>query len=198
MLRYAITDRSRFGGSLAAMLQRLVDLAPSVDYIQIRERDLAADELERFTQELMSAFADVPRRPQVLINHRADIALACRADGVHLRSGAGELSAAQIRELYQRAGLPAPVISISCHSLPEVQSARDSGVDLILFGPVFEKLISAENSLAGSGPELLRQACEIAAPTKVLALGGVTEAHIPACLAAGAAGVAAIRLFLQQ
>jgi thiamine-phosphate pyrophosphorylase len=198
MLRCVITDRSHFGGDLAAMLQRLVVLAPTVDYIQLRERDLPAADLEKFARELVAACDALPRRPRILVNHRADVALACHAHGVHLRSGPDELTPAQIRDLYARVGLPAPVISISCHTLDDVRRAREAGADLILFGPVFEKLISRENALAGSGLDLLRQACEIAGPTKVLALGGVTESRLPSCLEAGAAGVAAIRLFLQQ
>jgi thiamine-phosphate pyrophosphorylase len=197
MLRYVITDRSRFGGDLAAMLQRLLDLAPSVDYIQLRERDLSAVELENFTRELIAACGHLPKAPRILVNHRADVALACAA-GVHLRSGAGELGPAQIRDLYARVNLPTPVVSISCHTLEEVRRAREAAVDLILFGPVFEKLILGEKTLDGGGLELLRVACEIAAPVPVLALGGVTESRLPSCLEAGAAGVAAIRLFLQQ
>jgi thiamine-phosphate pyrophosphorylase len=195
MLRYAITDRGIFGGALPAMLQHLVTIAPSVDYIQIRERDLPAAEMEIFTGELLAA---VPHGPQVLVNHRADVALATHAHGVHLRSGSDELTAEQVRELYDRAGLPAPTISISCHSLEEVRRAHEAAVDLVLFGPVFEKFISGENSLPGTGLDLLRQACGIAAPTRVLALGGMIESNIPLALQAGAAGVAAIRLFLQQ
>lgn len=195
MLRYAITDRALFHGDLAAMLQHLVIIAPSVDYIQLRERDLPAADLEHFARELLAA---IPTSPRILINHRADIALATRAHGVHLRSGSDELTAAQVRELYSRTGLSAPIVSISCHSLEEVRRARESAADLILFGPVFGKLISEKNSLPGTGLDLLHHACEIAAPTRVLALGGITEAKIPACLQAGAAGVAAIRLFLQQ
>jgi len=195
MLRYAITDRALFRGDLSAMLRRLVDIAPSVDYIQIRERDLTAADLEIFTREVLAA---IPGGPRVLVNHRADVAVATDAHGVHLRSGSDELSSPQIRELYARSGLPAPTISISCHSLDDVRRVRQADVDLILFGPVFEKLISGERVGAGSGVALLRQACEIAASTKVLALGGITASRIPACREAGAAGVAAIRLFLQQ
>ncbi len=141
-------------------------------------------------------WGSVARRPRLLINSRADVALAVRADGVHLTSTPGELTPAQIRTLYASAGLPAPTHSLSCHTLAEVNAAISAAPDLILFGPVFEKrtgdqLITAE----GSGLDLLRQACAAAAPIPVLALGGITAENTPACLAAGAAGIAAIRLF---
>lgn len=197
MLRYAITDRSLFHGSLSAMLERLIALASDLDYIQVRERDLAPAQLEQFTLDLMAACA-LPHSPRILVNHCADVALACRAQGVHLRSSAGELTAAQVREIYSQAGFVAPTTSISCHTLEEVRRACDSAVDLVLFGPVFKKIVPGQPALPGSGLDLLHQACRIAAPTPVLALGGVTAANLPACMDAGAAGFAAIRHFLQQ
>jgi thiamine-phosphate pyrophosphorylase len=195
MLRYAITDCGLFGGSLDAMLLRLVEIAPQLDYLQVRERGLSAAKLEAFVTRLISALAELPKRPLILVNHRADVALACRADGVHLRSGPGELTAAQIRELYRSAGLPPPVISVSCHTLEDLANAKSAS--LILFGPVFEKQLPADQPpLPGTGIELLAHACFLAAPAPVLALGGVTAGNQQECLAAGAAGIAGIRHFL--
>ena len=111
-----------------------------------------------------------------------------------------------MRSLYTAGGLPEPVISISCHTVEEVLRARASGATLILFGPVFEKVVAAPSASrdsvavtisAGVGLDIFRQACAAAAPTAVLALGGITRAAIPACLACGASGIAAIRLFAQ-
>jgi thiamine-phosphate pyrophosphorylase len=79
-----------------------------------------------------------------------------------------------------------------------VARARDSAASLILFGPVFEKRIGVKPIAAGAGLDLLRAACAAAAPVPVLALGGITQANTAACLAAGAAGIAAIRLFLHE
>src|SRR5580700_1278929 len=139
MLRYAITDRALFGGSLDALLDRIVEIAGSVDYLQIRERDLSAAELERFTTRVITALSRLDERPRVLVNHRADVAMACGADGVHLRSPAsGELAPEDVLAIYARAGLPRPLISASCHSLEEISACH--GADLILFGPVFEKI----------------------------------------------------------
>jgi thiamine-phosphate pyrophosphorylase len=139
----------------------------------------------------------------LLINSRADAAVAAGADGVHLTSGEGELTPAQIRTLYAAAGQPQPVVSISCHTLADVTRARMLAPSLILFGPVFEKVVSdpatqhtTEAFISrGIGLNLLGTACAAAVPVPVLALGGITGANTPDCLEAGAAGIAAIRFF---
>ena len=141
-------------------------------------------------------------KTQLLIHSRADVAVAIRADGVHLTSDHGELTPEQVRTLYSSASLPEPVISISCHTPAEVVRARDLGAELILFGPVFEKVVAAPGTISGdrivangTGLEILRTACSAAAPVAVLALGGVTEANAQNCIDAGASGIAGIRLF---
>ena len=76
-----------------------------------------------------------------------------------------------------------------------MQRAAEAEVDLILFGPVFEKSVAGHRVHQGQGLELLNRASLQAGPVPLLALGGVTNANTAACLAAGAAGIAAIRLF---
>lgn len=193
MLRYAITDRALFGGDTEAMLFRILALAPQLDYLQIRERDLSPADLEPLSRHILVALQPLPEKPRVLINHRADVALACSAGGVHLRASEGELTPTQIRDLYSKVGASSPTVSISCHTLEEVR--RASAADLILFGPVFEKPLPSQPSLPGCGLDLLAHACRIAGKTPVLALGGITHQNQQQCLAAGAAGIAAIRHF---
>jgi thiamine-phosphate pyrophosphorylase len=198
MLRYAITDRAVFHGSLEVLLDRIVDIAGNIDYLQIRERDLPAAELERFAARVMVALKPLAQRPRVLINHRADVAIGCGADGVHLRSApSGELRSEQIFAMYANAGLPEPAISVSCHSLGEVSTCGNAS--LILLGPIFEKRLRVPaESQAGRGLAVLRRACALAYPVPVLALGGVTAANQADCLEAGASGVAGIRLFFAE
>jgi thiamine-phosphate pyrophosphorylase len=206
MLRYAIADRARFPGEEAtrqsALLQQAVRLAEDgVDFIQLREKDLEAEALASLARKLLAVLRSHAKAPKLLINSRADIAVATGADGVHLTSATGELTPAHIRQLYASAGLPEPIISISCHTLSEIPSAR--AATLILFGPVFEKVVSAHSSATsgeafvsdGIGLNLLHLACATAAPTPVLALGGITPENTSATLEAGAAGIAAIRMF---
>jgi thiamine-phosphate pyrophosphorylase len=209
MLRYAITDRVRAPGEKpaqeAALLRQAASLAETgVDFVQLREKDLEPGALASLTRKLLTILRSHAHAPRLLINSRADVAVATGADGVHLTSATGELTPADIRQLYASAGLPEPIVSVSCHALSEIPPARDAHATLILFGPIFEKVVSvpegrgqAESLISeGIGLNLLHLACATAAPTPVLALGGITPENTSPCLAAGAAGIAAIRMFV--
>ena len=203
MLRYAITDRTRLAGDepqrQAELLRQAARWAAArVDFVQLREKELESGALADLARRILAILRSGKPAPKLLINSRADVAVAVGADGVHLTAQPGELTSAQVRQLYAAARLPEPVVSISCHSLDEVASARHSGANLILFGPVFEKSMGDQRIAEGIGLNLLRVVSAAAAPTPVLALGGVTEANADACLAAGAAGIAAIRLFQEE
>ena len=139
----------------------------------------------------------IPPRPRLLLNGRPDIAAAAHADGVHLTARPGELTPGQVRHIFRTAGAPRCTISVSCRTLEQVERARTNGADFILFSPVFEKVLEGRQVAKGTGLHLLRAACRLAHPVPVLALGGVTPQNTPDCLAAGAAGIAAIRLFSQ-
>ncbi len=205
MLRYAITDRARFKGdeparqsALLAQAERLA--AAGIDFLQLRETDLPADQLASLTRRLLAILRAHHPAPKLLINSRADVAIATCADGVHLTSDPGQITPAQIRSLYAAASLPEPVVSLSSHTLDEVArvaaSAPNDRPTLILFGPVFEKVVDEKLIASGTGLDLLRAACLAASPIPVLALGGITAENTDATLIAGAAGIAAIRLFL--
>ena len=220
MLLYYITDRRQFPGSAAeqraALLQKVLESARcGVDCIQLREKDLTARELLELAKDVRNAISGVAtsrletRNSQLttrlLINSGIDIALACGADGVHLRSD--DISAADARAVWMKATGHRPLatdhftIACSCHTASEVRRAQSDGADFVVFAPVFEK-----GGQRGVGLEALRAACrglpESSAPEAspavtlpVLALGGVTLDNAQACLEAGAAGIAGIRLF---
>jgi thiamine-phosphate pyrophosphorylase len=209
MLRYAITDRRLLGPDEPSRRSTLLNLARTwaatgIDYIQLREKDLPAAALAALARELLVVLrthtAPNHPTPKLLINSRADVALAVHADGVHLTSAPGSLTPAQIRTLYASANLPEPTVSLSCHTLNDialaVDPARAPTPTLILFGPVFEKIASPESlPLPTTGLDLLHSTCLAASPIPVLALGGITHENTPPCLSAGASGIAAIRLF---
>lgn len=200
MSRYAITDRAAYGGSPAYRLESLVREAArwgaeGIEFVQVREKDLAAGGLAELTRRVLAAVRGAGSGTRVLVNSRADVAAATGAAGVHLTAGAGQLLPLQVRSIYAAAGRSNPFVSISCHTIDEVERAVALGVDAILFGPVFGKTIGGVQVVAGQGLEILRQACAIAKSTAVYALGGVTLERAPECLSIGATGVAGIRFF---
>ncbi len=200
MLRYAITSRALFPGDESAKQAELLRQAfhwvrDGFDYIQLREKDLSADALAILASEILEAISATSTPTRLLINSRADVAVATGAHGVHLPAAPDALTPAEVRGLYASAKLPAPIVSVSCHTLFEVERARANQADLILFAPVFEKQLVSGQHLEGQGAGRLREACAMASPIPVFALGGVTRQNAAACIAAGASGVAGIRLF---
>lgn len=217
MILYAITDRclaaSRQGRSREPDEQErrtaLVSLAREwtrggVDYIQIREKDLAGDDLLELARAIVAAVDDEwmrsgeagarGARTKVLVNGVAGIALAAGADGVHLPGVAWARDVAAARESFARAGREC-VVSVACHSVEE--AALVDAASLIVFAPVFEKPLGDGEALPGRGLGALAAVCG-AARAPVIALGGVNAANARDCVAAGAAGVAAIRMFLGE
>ncbi|MGH9500929.1 MAG: thiamine phosphate synthase [Terriglobales bacterium] len=194
MLLYYITDRTQFPGDEVSrrrtLLDKIADAAHyGVDFIQLREKDLSAGALEALAQDAVRRVRENSSRTRLLINSRTDVAIACGAGGVHLRSE--DASPREARAAWRDGLSAAAVISVSCHSPAEVARAAAEGADLAVFAPVFAKQGSAAAGLSG-----LRAACEN--PIKVLALGGVTLENAQNCVAAGAAGVAGIRLFQEN
>jgi len=199
MLRYAITSRALFPGDepqkQAALTEQCARwAAEGIDFIQLREKDLPAAALAALARAILEAIpTNSPTK--LLINSRADVALATGAHGVHLTATPGELTPAQVRQLYAATSHAKPIVTVSCHTIAEVKQARIRQPDAILFAPVFGKMIAGESVTPAAGLEALREACAAAAPVPVYALGGVTRENAPACIAAGAVGIAGIRLF---
>jgi thiamine-phosphate pyrophosphorylase len=196
---YYITDRRQFAGDAHEQEQLLLAkiaecAAAGVEYIQLREKDLTSRALEALAVKAMAAVDG--SRTQLLINSRTDVALACGAQGVHLP--ANDIAASEVRSIFARVGRSEPMIGVSTHSLCEVASAEAHGASFAVFGPVFEKSGAANHE----GLEQLRQICHRAEaaqpPMPVWALGGITLENALQCAAAGAAGIAAIRLFQEN
>jgi thiamine-phosphate pyrophosphorylase len=194
MQLYAITDRKRATQPILRLVEEWS--TGSVDFIQLREKDLSVAALHSLTREVA---AKIDRsRSKLLVNvstvESAGVVLGAGADGVHLAGKPLPGAASSVREALHYAS---PIISVPCHSLEDIHVACREQVDLILFSPIFEK----EKALAGNTPapvqglEGLHQACTAARGIPVLALGGVTAANALQCVAAGAAGIAGIRLF---
>ena len=198
VLRYAITHRALFPGDDQQQQAALVRqasrwAADGIDIVQLREKALPAATLATLARNILQTLQGTPTR--LVINSRPDIGIATAAHGVHLTAAPGELTPTQIRHLYASAHLAPPIVTISCHTLTEVEQARTQQPNAILFAPVFEKSIAGQIVTPGTGLDHLRDACAAAAPIRVYALGGVTLENAPQCLKAGASGTAGIRLF---
>ena len=182
---YLITDRHHTGGRpLIAALQAAAQAG--IKAVQLREKDLTPRECYALAEEARGVLATTGTR--LLINDRADIACAANLDGVHLTTTSLTPKAARccLRE--------GSLVGVSTHTLTEARFAEQFGADFITFGPVFPTPSKARYG-APRGLDELRQICA-AVTLPVFALGGITSDRIPACLDAGAHGVAAISALL--
>jgi thiamine-phosphate pyrophosphorylase len=183
-----------------ALLKRIGAAASAgVDWIQIREKDLSAKEVSSLTREALAQTGRANQRDdfttRIFVNDRLDVAVSERAAGVHL--GEKSLPVREVRKWLDaqpdRAAREDFLVGVSCHALEAAVSAAQNGADYIFFGPVFSTP-SKEALGAPQGLPLLAEICR-SVTIPVLAIGGITVENAPACLAAGAAGLAAIRLF---
>jgi thiamine-phosphate pyrophosphorylase len=157
--------------------------AAGVDAMQLREKGLDDRSLLALAK---AARATLPATARLLVNGRADIALASGADGAHLP--ADGLPAARLRA---RLGA-GPLLGVSTHDLAEVEQAARDGADYVVFGPVWDTP-GKPAARQPAGLAALARAAAVGIPA--YALGGVTLERFADVAATGAAGVAAIRLF---
>ena len=155
-----------------------------VNYVQLRENDMASRRLSFLVEDLRAR--SEKKGTRLLVNERLDVAASCGADGVHLPYGSLPLSA-----LRACAGEDL-IWGVSCHGGEDVEQAVQVGASYVLLGPVFET-----PSKPGAAPLGLAALAEICRrfPVPVFALGGVDRENAKACIQAGAAGVAGIRMF---
>ncbi len=186
--RHFVTDRRRFSLSIDALIARAATaVRDEVDVIQVRERDLPDRDLAALVRRLCGVAAGSATR--IVVNDRADVAMAAGAAGVHLRGDSPPAS--RVRSFVPVGFL----IGRSVHSLAEVDAAvADAGCDYLLFGTVFPSDGKPDGHPV-AGLERLRQACARSA-VPVLAIGGIHQGRTADVLAAGAAGVAAVGWFM--
>jgi len=171
------------------LVRQVADAAAAgVDLVQIRELILETRELCRLVERCVEAAAGLPAR--IVVNDRADVALIVGAHGVHLR--ADSYAADRVRAV-------APsgfIVGRSVHDADEAAAVTSgASLDYIVYGTVFASA-SKTPGHPTTGIEGLAAAVAAARPVPVLAIGGVSTRSAPAISAAGAAGIAAIGLFL--
>lgn len=158
--------------------------AAGVDLIQIRERDLEAGALSALVAGVVAVTRGSTTR--VVVNDRVDVAMACGADGVHLRGDS--MLAARVRAMAPEGFL----IGCSVHRADEAVAAA-RGADYLIAGTVFPTASKAGLTAVLGLEGLSTIARAVSVP--VLAIGGMSVARAAGVAAAGAAGVAAVSLF---
>lgn len=172
MKRYCITDSLDVAARAAAS---------GVEMIQIRAKQLSGRALAELVRGAVRFEGS-----KVLVNTRADVALALGAHGVHLP--ARSIAPSTIRAI-AAAGF---LIGVSCHTIEELKAAEREGADFAVFGPIFPSI--TKPTAPPIGLEALRRAAATVR-LPVYALGGVTAENAPLCVQAGAAGIAGISFF---
>lgn len=190
-LTYLITDGSltaqNFNHQSKQLLQKLkVAIDAGISMIQIREKQL----FPRLVVELASQVIRITQisGTKILINDRADLALALGADGVHLTSNS--IPTRIIRQNFP----PDFIIGVSAHSLAKAQEAKHQGADFAALCPIFETASKATYG-APQGIEKLKEIAEKVEEFPIIALGGIDEDNFVKALRSGASGVAGISLF---
>jgi thiamine-phosphate pyrophosphorylase len=175
-----ITDRAAASRPPADVVEEC--LAAGLRAVQLREKDLEARDLLALADTLREATKRHGAR--LIVNDRADVALAASADGVQRTHSSLPVSALR--------GFTPPGFlgGASVHSEAEARDAAAQGADFIVFGPVYD---TASKRRYGPPQGLAAlEAVTHAVDRPVLAVGGLTPERVPEVLAAGAAGVAVI------
>lgn len=187
-----VTDRRRLSSG-PDNVDRLVEQVGAagrarIDLVQVRERDLGTRALVALVGRCVQAVAGSGTK--VVVNDRADVAMAAGAHGVHLRADSIDASAA--RRLLGSDAL----IGRSVHSPAEAAAATSGGgVDYLIFGTLYETP-SKETGHRLTTLDALHAACSAADGVPVLAIGGLTLERSADVARAGAAGIAGIGLFI--
>lgn len=176
-----------YGDQREALVELIADLARvGLGAVQIREKTLPANLQYDLAVHIRRALSD--SGTLCFVNERFDIASAAGIDGVHLTSRS--IPPGSVRRAVDRDIL----VAVSTHSGEEISHAASAGADLAVFGPVFDTP-GKESSVGVDG---LKAAVAAAGTMPVAALGGIDEYNFSEALAAGAAGIAAIRLFQNE
>jgi thiamine-phosphate pyrophosphorylase len=182
---YAILDlkgRARPGsGETERLVSELLGARPCV--LQIRGKALPAAELRDVAAEALPLCraAGVP----LCVNDRVDVALAVGADAVHV--GQDDLPLAEVKRL--AAGRVQ--VGVSTHNAEQARAALDGGADYLGFGPIFATR-SKDNPDPVVGLAALEAVARAAAPTPVVAIGGITLDTVKLVASAGAQAAAVI------
>jgi thiamine-phosphate pyrophosphorylase len=177
---YAVLDPEQTSGrDPEAVLRRLLDGGAKI--VQLRVKSMAPRDFLQLARSARSLTRSHDCR--LIINDRADIALACDADGVHL--GQEDLPLHAARKIMGQ-----KLIGISTHDADQASEAERSGADYIGFGPMFGTT-TKETGFSARGVDMLRQ-IRAAVKLPIVAIGGIKENNVQEVWRAGADSAAII------
>jgi thiamine-phosphate pyrophosphorylase len=170
----------------AEQVARLCDGGATL--VQLREKHASPREFYAAAEAALAGAR--ARGVRFIINDRADIALALRADGVHL--GQDDLDPAAARRLLG----PQAIIGYSTHNIEQVQAAANLPVSYVAIGPVFATATKANPDPVVGLAGVARARAALPANVPLVAIGGITKENARAVLAAGADSVAVVGALL--
>jgi thiamine-phosphate diphosphorylase len=182
---YPITDIGFSGLSHAEQVERLA--AGGANFIQIREKKLAPAEF--FAQAMTAVELAREISVRIIINDRADVALATKADGVHL--GQDDLPPEAARRILGNNA----IIGYSTHNLDQAERALSLPIDYLAIGPIFATTSKTDTEPV-VGLDGLRSIAQMANRLPIVAIGGITFENALAVIEAGATSVALISALL--
>ena len=173
-----ITNRWLVQGDFFEQMERVISLHPHA--VILREKDLTDEAYEKLAKRLL----ELCQREGVscFLHSRVSVArhLDCRK--IHL-----SIPALAAMEPSARGNLRAyfQEISVSCHSMEDMEIAVKYGATQIILGTIFET--ECKKGLKGRGLAFVREICH-ACPVPVYAIGGINMERLPLVIEAGAAG----------
>ncbi len=185
---YPITDRRISGLSHAEQVRRLC--AGGATFVQLREKHLSPREFYREAAEALEVAREYNAR--LIINDRADIALALRADGVHL--GQDDLPPEAARSLLGEDF----IIGYSTHNVEQAMLAAKLPVDYLAIGPLFSTSSKINPDPVVNLDGLRRVRDELGKDFPLVAIGGINLKNAQDALRSGADTLAIISYLLEM
>ena len=182
-----ITNRHLVQGDFLKQLEKVTKLHPHA--LILREKDLTDDAYESLAKKVF----DLCKREDItfFLHTKIEIARKIGCQNIHLSipvlKGLSETEKKALTEDFCE-------ISISCHSMEDVEIAMAGGATQIILGTIFET--ECKKGVLGKGVEFVREICQ-KCPLPVYAIGGMNMQRLPIVIDAGAAGCCMMTGFMQ-
>lgn len=182
-----ITNRHLVQGDFLKQLEKVTKLHPHA--LILREKDLTDDAYESLAKKVF----DLCKREDItfFLHTKIEIARKIGCQNIHLSipvlKGLSETEKKALTEDFCE-------ISISCHSMEDVEIAMAGGATQIILGNIFET--ECKKGVLGKGVEFVREICQ-KCPLPVYAIGGMNLQRLPLVIDAGAAGCCMMSGFMQ-